>query len=106
MRTKNVQIVMQRFAQRYGTKMDSVPHCSTVKMMTRSITRSDVRSASCRNVNDEPDTVFDFHATMQEGVHITTENDCYIISVDQLLGGMVSGGMSSAISTINLQISK
>ena len=63
---KSVPILIQKFAQRSVMKMDTVPHCSTVEMMTRKPGVRDLQVAEVlmRNFN----LTLGFDATMHIGV--------------------------------------
>ncbi len=71
--------------------MDSIPHCTTVEMMTRELGMiSDLQVGELLMPSDNLTLGFD--ATTQEGfhinsVHVTSKDNCCGISVDQLTGG-------------------
>ena len=86
--TKHVPILMQKYANRFGAKIDTVPHRSTVEMMKRELgVMSDLQVGEI--LMHTSNLTLGFDATTQEGVHInsghiTDEANCYVISVDQL----------------------
>ena len=68
---KNVPILMQTFANRMGTKMDTVPHGSTVEMMIRELgVMSDLQVMEI--LMHTSNLTLGFDATIQEGVHINS----------------------------------
>ena len=68
---KNVPILMQTFANRMGTKMDTVTHRSTVEMMIRELgVMSDLQVVEI--LMHTPNLTLGFNATIQEGVHINS----------------------------------
>ena len=89
--TRNVQILLGKFAQRSGLMMDIVPHRTTIEMMVRELgVVADLQAAEMVMTNT--DLTLGFDATTQEGVHInsvhiTSKYGCNVIAVDQLAGG-------------------
>ena len=103
--TKHVPILMQKYANRFGAKMDTVPHRSTVEMMKRELgVMSDLQVAEI--LMHTSNLTLGFDATMQESVHInsvhiTDEANCYVISVDQLPGGTAEDYHTHICDSVN-----
>ncbi|KAK2140232.1 hypothetical protein LSH36_1428g00020 [Paralvinella palmiformis] len=89
--TRNVQILLGKFAQRCGLMMDIVPHRTTIEMMVRELgVVADLQAAEMVMTNT--DLTLGFDATTQESVHInsvhiTSKYGCNVIAVHQLAGG-------------------
>ena len=89
--TKNVPILIEKYTKRSGIIVDSVPHRNTVEMMARELgVVSDFQAAEI--LCEKKDLTLGFDATTQEGlhvnsVHITSQDDCLVLAIDQLAGG-------------------
>ena len=89
--TRNIPILLTKFAQRAAIEVDSVPHRNTVEMMARELGAiSDIQVAEVLMHQDNLTLGFD--ATTQEGVHLnsihaTTKSMCHVIAIDELPGG-------------------
>ena len=89
--TQNIPNLIESQCQRLGHKLNSIPHRSTIEQMTRELdTIADLKVADLAMTSKNLTIGFD--ATTQEGVHInaihlTTENDCEVVSVEHLAGG-------------------
>ena len=89
--TRNIPVIISKFALRFDVPIDCVPHRSTVEMMTRELgVIADLQTAEA--ILQHPHVTLGFDATTQEGVHVnsihvTTTSNCYVIAVDELPGG-------------------
>ena len=103
--TNHVPLLLKKIVKRTGIKMDTVPHRSTVEMMTRELgVICDLQVAEVVMMNSNLTLGFD--ATTQEGVHInsvhiTSKDDCYVISIDQLPGGTAEDYHQHICSSLN-----
>ena len=103
--TKHVPILMQKYANRFGTKMDTVPHTSQYCRDVNPGIGSDVRSTSC----GDTDAHLKPHARIRchnagvhiNSVHITDKANCYVISVDQLPGGTAEDYHTHICDSVN-----
>ena len=69
--TKNIPMLIQKFAERTGVKLDEVPHRSTVEQMTRELgIIADLQTAKLPMESEHLMLAFD--ATTQEGVPMLT----------------------------------
>ena len=85
--SRNMPILLHKFAKRSGLKIDSVPHRTTVEVMARELgVVSDLQAAELLLANS--DLTHGFDATTQEGVHInsvhiTSKVGCNVIAIDR-----------------------
>ncbi len=90
--TRNIPPLINKFAERSGLHLDSVPHRSTVEMMTMELgVISDFQVAEV--LMEKDDLILGFDAMTQKrvhvnGVHVTSEHACHVVSIDQLLVGL------------------
>ena len=89
--TKNIPILIEKFTKRLGITVEKVPHRSTVELMARELgIVSDFQAAEM--LMKEENLTLGFDATTQEGVHVnsvhvTSQEECHVIDLDQLPGG-------------------
>ena len=82
--SRNIPILLHKFAKRSGLKIDSVPHRTTVEVMARELgVVSDLQAAELLMANS--DLTHGFDATTQEGVHINSVHitSCNVIAIDR-----------------------
>ena len=89
--TKNIPILIEKFTKRLGITVEKVPHRSTAELMARELgIVSDFQAAEM--LMKEEILTLGFDATTQEGVHVnsvhvTSQEECHVIDLDQLPGG-------------------
>lgn len=103
--TKNIPVLIRRFAMRFGVKITAVPHRNTVEQMARELGAiSDLQTAEVAMTTENLTLGFD--ATTQEGVHInsihlTTKTKFFVVAIDQLPGGTVEDYAEHVTSSID-----
>ena len=103
--TRNIPNLIRQFAKRSGMDAEHVPHRNTVELMARELgVVSDFQVAELLMTGN--DLTLGFDATTQEGVHvnevhITSEQESLVISVDDLPGGLAEDYELHIVDSIN-----
>ena len=90
--TGNIPLLIEIFLKRSGLQLEHLPHRHTVEMMAKELgVISDFQVAERLMQGD--DLTLGFDATTQEEVHVnevhvTSQQDRHVISIDQLPGGL------------------